>query len=201
MENLNKEYYFTDQDLIQKTRTKKKQIILLNTGCSLEEHLTKLTSRYNKKYTKIPTFTVGKSGVVYQHYDPINYTELIDNQDFNKQSIIIAVENVGWLNHDEKDNHFYDWRGIQYDSNIIEREWRLKKYWADYTNEQYLALIDLINYLCIEYSIDKNFVNSNVIINKPSKFNGILTRRNFSKNHTDLTPAFDFEKLMELTNN
>jgi hypothetical protein len=201
MVNLNKEYYFTDQRVIQKTRCKKKQIILLNTGCSLDEHLTKLTNRYNKKYTKIPAFSVGKSGQIYQHIDPANYTQIIDNQELNKQSIVITIENIGWLTHNENTDRYFDWRGFAYSENIIEKQWRLKKYWADYTNEQYLALIELIDYLCIEYSIDKKFVGSNIVINKPNNFNGVLTRSNFSKNHYDLTPAFDFEKLIGLINN
>ena len=201
MENLNKEYYFTDQAIAQKTRSKKKQIILLNTGCSIDEHLTKITNRYNKKYTKIPTFTVDKLGQIYQHIDPSNHTQIIDIQDLNKQSIVIAVENIGWLTHNEETNQYFDWRGASYSDTVIEKQWRLKKYWADYTNEQYLGLIELIDYLCIEYSIDKKIVESNIIINKPNNFNGILTRSNFSKNHYDLTPAFDFEKLIDLTNN
>ena len=201
MVNLNKEYYFTVQKVIQKTRCKKKQIILINTSCSIDEHLVKLTNRYNKKYTKIPAFTVGKLGQIYQHYDPSNYTQIIDNQELNKQSIVIAVENIGWLNYNEEINQYSDWRGFTYSENVIEKQWRLKKYWADYTNEQYLALIELIDYLCIEYSIDKKFVGSNIVINRPNNFNGVLTRSNFSKNHYDLTPAFDFEKLTDLINN
>lgn len=201
MVKLNKEYYSDNLELIQKTRTRKKQIVLLNTGCPIDDHLVKIGNRYNKKYTKIPTFTIDKSGLIYQHYDAINYTNIIDNQDFNKQSITVAIENVGWLDYSKITNTFYDWRGIEYASNVIEIPWRLKKYWADYSNQQYLALIELINYLCIEYTIDKNFVGNNVIIDKPNKFNGILTRSNFSKNHYDLTPAFDFGKLNELIKN
>jgi len=201
MENLNKDYYFNDQNIIQKTRSRKRQIILINTGCPIEEYLVKITNRYNKKYTKIPTFTIGKSGQIYQHFDPSNYTQIIENQELNKQAIVIAIENIGWLTHNEETDQYFDWRGIGYSDNIFEKQWRLKKYWADYSNEQYLALIDLIDYLCIEYSIDKKIVESNIIINKPISFNGILTRSNFSKNHYDLTPAFDFEKLIDLINN
>jgi len=201
MVKLNKDYYFTGDTHIKKTRVKKKQIILLNTGCNFDDHITKITNRFNGKYTKLPTFTIDNSGNIFQHYDPLYYTDIIDNEDVNKQSIIIAVENVGWLNYDEKTNQYEDWSGAKYQSDILEKPWRLKKYWSTYTNEQYLALIELINYLCIEYSIDKKFVGSNIIINKPNKINGILTRSNFSKNHHDLTPAFDFEKLTELINN
>jgi len=201
MDNFINEYYFTEETQIKKTKAKKRQLVLLNTGCSIESHFIKITKRFNGKYTKIPTFTIDKSGKIYQHYDPLQYTQLIDNEDLSKQSIIIALENLGWLNYDEKTSQYEDWMGAPYRFDVVERAWRSKKYWASYTNEQYLALTELINYLCIEYSIDKNFVGSNIIINRANKINGILTRSNFSKNHYDLTPAFDFEKLIELINN
>ena len=193
----NNDYYFNNPEIIQKTRVKKKQIILINTGCSVEEHLYKISNRFNKKYKKIPTFTIAKNGLMYQHYDPLYYTEIIENQDVSKQAIIIAIENIGWLDFDNINTKYIDWRGVEYQDEIVECQWRLKKYWATYTNEQYLALIQLINYLCIEYSIDKKFVDSNIIINKPNTFYGILTRSNFSKNHHDLTPAFNFDKIIE----
>ena len=50
-------------------------------------------------------------------------------------------------------------------------------------------------------SIEKNFIGNNVLAHKPMNFKGILNRSNFSKNHYDLTPAFDFEKLTKLINN
>jgi hypothetical protein len=63
-----------------------------------------------------------------------------------------------------------------------------------------LTLTELIDYLCLEYSINKNFIGDNVTTHKPINYKGILNRSNFSKNHYDLTPAFNFEKLTEIIN-
>lgn len=190
-----------DSDLVFKTRQAKKQIVLLNTGYPIDDFLTKIKLRFNKKYNKIPAYTIDRSGILYQHYDPKNYSQLFDKDDLNRIAIPIAIENVGWLEHHKESNAYLDWRGIKYGGAVIETNWRGKKLWADYTDEQMAVLFELINYLCIEYSIEKNFIGNNVLAHKPMNFKGILNRSNFSKNHYDLTPAFDFEKLTKLINN
>jgi hypothetical protein len=199
-ERLNKDNFFDTHKHIQKNRVKKKQIVLINTGCSIDDHITRINFRYNKQYKKIPTFTIARSGAIHQHYDPLNSSQVLDNQDFDKQSIVIALENIGWLHFNEGSNTYVDWKGVIYENPIIEKLWRSKKYWAQYTDEQFLALTELIDYLCLEYSINKNFIGNNVTTHKPVNYKGILNRSNFSKNHYDLTPAFDFEKLTEIIN-
>ena len=44
--------YIINDDLVFKSRVKKKQIILINTGYPINDYLTKITLRYNKKYNK-----------------------------------------------------------------------------------------------------------------------------------------------------
>jgi hypothetical protein len=61
--------------------------------------------------------------------------------------------------------------------------------------------LELIDYLCIELSVEKNFVGNNVFLDDAIKFKGVLTRSNFNKNYNDLTPAFNFEKLIKKINN
>ena len=196
MVNLNKEYYFNDNIHIQKIKTKKKQIILLNTTTTINDFFASITFRYNKKFTKIPTFTINKTGFIFEHFNPSHISKLFESNEFNKQSISIAIENVGWLDYSDKLNCYLDWRNIVYNEGVFSKNWRGKKYWAEYTNEQFSSLVLLIDYLCNEYSIEKEFVGNNVFLNKSNNFKGILSRSNFSKNHYDLTPAFDFDKLM-----
>lgn len=200
MVNINTDFVIND-DLVFKTRQNKKQIVLLNTGYPIDDFITKLKLRFNKKYNKIPAYTISRSGILYQHYNPKNYSPLFDKDDINKAVIPIAIENVGWLEYHKKTDAYLDWRGIKCNGAVIETNWRGKKLWADYTDEQVIVLSELINYLCIEYSIEKNFIGNNVLTHKPMNFKGILNRSNFSKNHYDLTPAFDFEKLTKLINN
>lgn len=195
---INKEFYFNGPDNVQKSKTKKKQIVLINSLCTLDEHIVKIKTRYNGKYTKMPCFFVSKNGEIYQHFDPNNYNNLMDEQRVEKQVIVIALENVGWLYKDALSGNFITWKGTTYDGDVSEVPWRNKKYWANYTDEQYDELVELINYLCIEHNIIKEFVGNNVIIEKPNNYRGILNRSNYSKNYYDLSPAMNFKKLKEL---
>lgn len=189
-----------DDSLISKGKTKKKQIVLTNTSYPINDYLTKLRLRYYKKYNKVPAYTIDRSGTLFFHFDTEKYTSFFENDMLNKTAIAISLENVGWLKYIEDKNIYVDWRGIPYNGNIIQKTWRNKRYWAEYTNEQISTLLELIDYLCIKHSIDKNFIGNNVFIDGAEKFKGILNRSNFNKNYHDLTPAFDFEKLTKEIN-
>ena len=197
MVDLNKEYYFDNTFILNSA---KKQIILINTGSDMSDHISKLTGRYNKKYTKIPAYTINREGVVYEHLNPHTVSKIFDNDSLNKKAIVIALENVGWLDKDILDG-YCDWKGKTYHNQVAEIPWRGKKYWAKYTDEQFLALTQLIDYLCIGYSINKRFIGNNVLNNKSVDFDGIINRSNFSKSHYDLTPAFEFENFNKEINN
>lgn len=180
---------------------KKDKIILINTNANLQDHFTKLKTRMNGKFDRAPAFTISATGVVFQHYDPTFYTNLMHDEKIDKTAITIAIENVGFLIKNDTDGSYYDWSGNQYKGRVFEKSWRTKKYWAKYTNKQINALIDLIDYLCIEYKIEKNFIGNNVSMHKPETFKGILNRSNFYAYRYDLSPAMDFEFLTEQINN
>jgi hypothetical protein len=197
---INKEYYFDDSEHIQKNRTKKKQIILLNTSCTKDEYFTKIKTRFNGKYNRLPCFFISKDGEIHQHFNPNYYSKLMEQQQIEKHSITIAVENVGWLFKDSLNGKMITWSGNEYTGDFIEVPWRNKRYWATYTDEQYAKLAELVDYLCIEYNIIKDFIGNNIVINKPNTYRGVLNRSNYSKNYYDLSPAMDFKKLNELIN-
>lgn len=197
---INKEYYFDDAEHIQKNRTKKKQIILLNTSCTKDEYFTKIKTRFNGKYNRLPCFFISQDGEIHQHFNPNYYSKLMEQQQIEKHSITIAVENVGWLFKDSLNGKMITWSGNEYAGDFIEVPWRNKRYWATYTDEQYTKLAELVDYLCIEYNIIKDFIGNNIVINKPNTYRGVLNRSNYSKNYYDLSPAMDFKKLNELIN-
>jgi len=197
---INKEYYFVDAEHIQKNRTKKKQIILLNSSCVLDEYLTKLRTRFNGKYNRLPCFFITQTGEIYQHFNPVYYSKLMEPQQIEKHSITIALENVGWLYRDSLTGKLTTWKGVEYSGEYVEIPWRNKKYWATYSEDQYTKLAELIDYLCIEHNIIKDFIGNNIVVNKPNNYKGILNRSNYSKNYYDLSPATDFKKLNELIN-
>jgi hypothetical protein len=188
-------------DLISESKTRKKQIVLTNTAYPINDFLVKIKLRYNKKYNKVPAYTIDRSGTLFFHHNPENDTNFFENDILNKNAIVISLENVGWLDYVEDKGVYIDWRGLPYNGNVVERLWRYKKYWAEYTDEQINTLLELIDYLCIELSVEKNFVGNNVFLDDAIKFKGVLTRSNFNKNYNDLTPAFNFEKLIKKINN
>lgn len=197
---INKEYYFDDKDYIKKTRANKKQIVLINTSCTLEEHITKIGTRYNGKYDRIPCFFISRDGNVYQHFSVKSYNKLMSEYNIEKNVITIAVENVGWLYKDTLTGDMVDWKGSKYIDGIIEIPWRGKKYWATYPEIQYTKLAELVDYLCKEYGVVKEFIGTNIVVDKPNYFKGIVNRSNYSKNYYDLSPAVDFKKLTKLIN-
>lgn len=191
MININNEYDLTNRFIWQ--QCKKTQIILCNTSSTLEHHFIKLKSRNEGFYKKIPHFTISSTGVIYQHVPPDTQTDYIGYSDIDKQAIIVCLENVGWLDYNIKMNQFFDWKGDEYYGEYVERNWRGKRFWAEYKKEQINALLSLLNYLCIEYSIEKDFTGSNVTSPNPKHFKGILNRSNYNKYYRDLSPAMDFD--------
>jgi hypothetical protein len=201
MVKLNKSVFFIKKNNENYTNLKKNQIILVNTVYEIDYFINKIINQYtNNQIIKTPTFSIDIDGNIYQHYDPeITKVNFLDNI-FDDTAIVIALENVGWLNLNKKTKKFFDWKDSLYNNNVIEKSWRGKKYWANYTTQQFNALIELIDYLCIEYSIKKRFIGDNTFNPDILKFNGIINRSNFSKNHYDLSPAFDFEELSKNIN-
>ena len=197
---INKGFYFKDKEHTTKTKAKKKQIILTNTTCTFEEYLVKIKTRYNGKYTKVPCFSISRDGDVYQHYDVNSYNDMLSEYGIEKNGITVALENVGWLHKDVITGKLVDWKGSYYTKSVINIPWRGKKVWADYTETQYTKLVELIDYLSLKHGIEKDFVGTNIIIDKPGQHKGILNRSNYSKNYYDLSPAFDFKKLTKLIN-
>lgn len=196
----NLDFYLND-NLVIAGKNKKEQIVLTNTLCPINDFLTKIKLRYNKKYNKVPAYTIDRSGTLYIHFDPVNQTKFFENDKMNDIGIVISLENVGWLDYIDEKDIYVDWRGVKYIGNVVPKIWRGKKYWADYTDEQMEVLLQLTNYLCITHSINKNFIGNNVFNDEAKKFKGVLNRSNLNKNYHDLTPAFNFDKLNKELNN
>lgn len=187
---------FKYNDRVIKTESKKKQIVLLNTNARLCDYLTGIELRYFKKYDKIPAFTIGKDGEIFKHYEPTMISNVI--QRLNSSHIIfIALENLGWLSYDGKRNSYYDWKNNIFESPVLKKTWRNKEYWDFYSDIQINELIKLLNYLCIEFSITNRFIGHNTYVVDASEYEGILVRSNYSKEYYDLSPAFDFNKIIE----
>ena len=75
----------------------KKQILLTHTSRDGVEYVSSLKNRYNGNYTKVPHYLIRKDGRVFQLIDPETYSDYLKEYKNQKQTIVITMENLGWL--------------------------------------------------------------------------------------------------------
>jgi hypothetical protein len=116
----------------------------------------------------------------------------------NLMSNKVDLVNEGWLKLNDM-NVFVDWLGHTYSKSIepLNRNWRNYKYWSKYTDKQIESLNYLVEYLCNEFDIEKKSIGHNVYDENVDLFRGITFRSNYYKDITDVSPAFEFEKLLQ----
>lgn len=176
--------------------TIKHQIVLGHTSTNDMLHVTKWKNRLNGNYKKTAAFTIDIGGGIYRHFDPIYFSNILGNIEFDKKSIVILLENSGSLIKDGENNQFIDWIGHIYNKpeKVIEKRWRNYQYWAPYTDEQVISTVELVKSLCKEFYITKFVIPHNTKLNQLDDFEGVLYRSNLEKYNTDLSPAWNFEE-------
>jgi len=172
---------------------KKTQIILCHTSREANEYLTSLKFRYNKKYNKIPHYLLKKDGNVIQLLEDTKYSRFFEDPKINKNSIIITLENLGWLERKPLSKDYINWNGTIYKGEVYEKKWRDYFFWDMYTEHQMDSLSQLTNKICEEFGIDKKCSGHNTKIDGIINFEGITSRSNYETRFTDLSPSFDFE--------
>ena len=180
---------------------KKKQIILCHTSREVKEYLTSLKLRYNGKFDKIPNYIITREGKILQLLSDDSHTNFFQESNINKNSIIICLENLGWLEKKPLTNYYINWKGSIYNQQVYEKKWRDYFFWQPYTDLQIKSTADLCNQLISDYKIDKRCIGHNVKIDGISEFEGIVTRSNFNSNFTDLNPSFNFETFRKFLEN
>lgn len=194
--NLSEVNFFNEQTI-------KKRIVICHTSSDNMQHIIKWKNRMNGRYKKTAAFTVTREGLIYQHFDPIYFSELFGNIEEDKKNIIILLENDGWLIKDDKKNQFINWSGYIYNKVDVpyEKKWRGYQHWAPYSEIQFESTIFLVEKICNEFYIKKNIISDNTKIDNVEDFSGVLYRSNFEKHYTDLSPAWDFYKFKEIMEN
>jgi len=177
----------------------KSQIILTHTSRIGEDYLKSLDFRYNGNYDKLPHYLILKTGEIKKILDESKSSNFFDLKKINDNSIIISLENLGWLNKIPNSNKFSNWIGNKVEK-VKEKRWRLKSYWDLYTEEQTESLIKLCNEVCERHQIEKKFIGNNTLISGAENFKGIITRSNLKEDYTDLSPSFNFVYLLERFN-
>jgi N-acetyl-anhydromuramyl-L-alanine amidase AmpD len=159
--------------------------------------LASLKLRNNGKYAKVPNYFISKEGKVLQLLEDEKYSNLTCNNQINKNSIFVCLENLGWLKKEPlKDGHI-NWIGSIYKQRALQRTWREYFLWEPYQEIQIEMVSELCNKLFELMPIEKKFVGHNTKINGVEKMGGIFNRSNIHEDYTDLSPAFDFELLNE----
>lgn len=185
-------------NIFNSIKSRKTQIMLGHTSRDVGDYVKSLDLRHNGNYKNSPHYVISKVGVQSNIVNPEYTTNFFGNEEVDGNIITILLENEGWLAPKKNNPRLCDWLGNIYKGEVFEKKWRNKYFWAVYTDEQVKTLLDLINKLCKDLKINKDFVGHNVRVDGVEKFKGIVNRSNYSEYFTDLSPAFNFEKIKEI---
>ena len=180
---------------------KKRQIILCHTSREVEEYLASLTFRFNGKYDKIPNYVVTRRGEVLELLPENAHANLFKQENINRNSVIVCLENLGWLEKKPLTNHYINWKGSIYNEQVYEKKWRDFFFWQPYTTSQLESTAKLCNQLIETLHIEKRCIGHNTKVDGVINFEGIVTRSNFDTTFTDLNPSFNFETFTKLIEN
>ncbi len=183
------------------TQKEKKQIILCHTSREVQEYLASLQFRYNSKYNKIPNYVVTRDGKVLQLLDDTSYSNFFSDSQINKNSVIVCLENLGWLEKKPLTNYYINWKGSIYNQQVYEKKWRDFYFWHPYTDRQLETTAGLCKQIMKSLQIDKSCVGHNTKIEGIKKFEGISSRSNYDVIYTDLSPSFNFVNFIKLLEN
>jgi N-acetyl-anhydromuramyl-L-alanine amidase AmpD len=180
---------------------KKKQIILCHTSREVKEYLTSLKFRYNSKYDKIPNYVITKNGTILQLLPDDGYSNFFLDSNINRNSIIICLENLGWLEKKPLTNYHINWKGSIYNQEVYEKKWRDFFFWDPYSDVQVNSVAELCLHLTEILNIKKKCVGHNTKIDGVEHFEGIVSKSNFDGRFTDLNPSFSFDTFNKLIQN
>jgi N-acetyl-anhydromuramyl-L-alanine amidase AmpD len=176
---------------------KKHQIILTHTSRNINDYLQSLKFRFNGSFKRIPNYIITREGKVIQLLGNTEHSEYFKDPNINHNSIIISLENLGWLQKEPLTDHYINWIGDIYKGNVFEKKWRDYFFWQPYTKEQVESTSSLCKELLKKMKIKSQIVEHNTKIVGIEKYVGIVSKSNFDMNYTDLSPAFNFNELLK----
>jgi len=180
---------------------KKKQIILTHTGRNIENYLMSLKYRYNGKYDKIPNYIVDREGKILKLLNDNEHTKNFSNENVNRNSIVVCLENLGWVERRSLKNYHINWIGDIYKERVYEKKWRDYFFWQPYTEIQLKQTAELCKELTKKLSIKKECIGHNTKVSGVEKYEGIVTKSNFYSDTTDVSPAFNFGEFIKYLEN
>lgn len=201
MLEIDKQKYNVKEDCRYKTQIAKTQIILATSLRKDGNHIMRLLHKDYGKTKKWNTFTVTRTGIIYQHYDPKLHSDFIGIKEVDKKSISIVMENMGCLFKTPSDKYINWLNEICPDKDVIERNWLGYNFWEDFTNEQLESTIGLCAHLCDEFGIPKVMIDFHHFHKDTIKFRGVVFRSNYIEDSSDINPGFDIPKFNEMLHN
>jgi len=180
---------------------KKHQIILTHTSRNINDYLQSLKFRFNGDFKRIPNYIITREGKIIQLLGNTEHSEYFKDPNINRNSIIVSLENLGWLQKEPLTDHYINWIGDIYKGNVFEKKWRDYFFWHPYTESQIKNLELLCKELFETVKIKPQVVEHNTKINGIEKYCGIVTKSNFSVDYTDVSPAFKFNEFLKKIEN
>jgi len=178
----------------------KKQILLTHSGRNIMDYMMSIKYRFNGVPKRLPHYLIGRDGKVVQVLEDKYNSNFSSNDRVNSKSIVICLENLGWLEKVPLKLHHINWIGNIYKGDVFDKKWRDYFFWQPYTDIQLEKTAELCKNLCKKHKIELKCVGHNTKVKGIESFLGILTKSNFDDFATDLSPAFDFEKFNKLLN-
>ncbi len=172
---------------------KKQQIILCHTSRNLSDYMLAIKNRHNGKYDKVPNYVIDRNGKIFQLLPDTGYTKIMSNDEVNKNSIFVSLENLGWLERIPLSDNYVNWIGDIYKEEVYTKKWRDYFLWQPYTESQFNSCVSLCHKLLNDFKIDKKFIGHNTKLDGIQRFNGITSKSNYNSDFTDLSPAFNYE--------
>lgn len=174
----------------------KKQIVIGHTFNNNMKHVVGWLHRHNGSYKKTAAFTINVDGLIFKHFEPKHQSRYFDNIELDNRSIVILLENDGWLTKDVDKNEFITWTGDIYKQPniVVEKKWRGYSYWSPYNEKQVESTIKLVKVLCEEFFIPMVSIGHNTKIDSINDYIGIIYKSNLEKKATDLNPTWCFDE-------
>ena len=157
--------------------------------------------RFGGKPIKLPHYLIGKDGKILKILDDDKNGKYFNTDKVNNKSIVICLENLGWLEKQPLKNYHINWIGSIYREKVFDRKWRDYFFWDPYTEIQLEKTAELCKELSKKHEILTQCIGHNTKIKGVDSYVGIITRSNFDEFATDISPAFDFEKFIKLLEN
>ncbi len=193
------------------TESKKKGIVLHFTAGYLEGDISTLTK---KDYHVSVPYVVARNGRIYQLHAPKYWSYHLGkgavggNTVCSKRNIAIEISNIGPLTKSGKQLNTYS--GGKYceltETEYFEKKtYRTKNYYATFTQAQYESVKKLLQMLCAKFKIPYRFIleDKRFDVFKDSSaaksYTGISSHVNYRSDKFDIGPAFDWDKLIELS--